>query len=142
MHSIKRVLPTLAALVFGAEKGAAKTLQDSVKGTDLKVSVLADDLAQVTHRMTQQSVTLPQGSVLVVEGTNLSVMSQSDFDANFEITGDLNAPKTTRTKTAAKTPAKAPTDEPTSEPAKSATKTLADVNKPAVETKKDDAETK
>ena len=93
---------------------------------------MADDLAQVTHTKTQQSVTLPQGSVLVVEGTNLSVMSQSDFDANFEITGDLNAPKTSRTKTAAKTPAKVPTDE----------KTLADVNKPAVETKKDDAETK
>lgn len=140
MHSIKRVLPTLAALVFGTEKGAAKTLQDSVKGTDLKVSVLADDLAQVTHTKTQQSVTLPQGSVLVVEGTNLSVMSQSDFDANFEITVDLNAPKTSRTKTAAKTPAKAPTDEPTSEPAKSTTKTLADVNKAATETK--NAETK
>ena len=131
MHSIKRVLPTLAALVFGTEKGAAKTLQDSVKGTDLKVSVLADDLAQVTHRMTQQSVTLPQGSVLVVEGTNLSVMSQSDFDANFEITGDLNAPKTTRTKTAAKAPA----NEPTSELAKSTTKTLADANKADAETK-------
>lgn len=142
MHSIKRVLPTLAALVFATEKGAAKTLQDSVKGTDLKVSVLADDLAQVTHTKTQQSVTLPQGSVLVVEGTNLSVMSQANFDASFEITGDLNAPKTSRTKTAAKTPAKAPTDEPTSELVKPATKTLADVNKPAVETKKYDAETK
>ena len=109
--------------------------KDSVKGTDLKVSVLADDLAQVTHRMTQQSVTLPQGSVLVVEGTNLSVMSQSDFDANFEITGDLNAPKTTRTKTAAKAPTKAPVAESTNEPAKSATKTLADVNKTDAETK-------
>lgn len=142
MHSIKRVLPTLAALVFGAEKGAAKTLQDSVKGTDLKVSVLADDLAQVTHAKTQQSVTLPQGSVLVVEGPTLSVLSQSDFDVGFEITGDLNVPKTTRTKTAAKTPAKAPADEPTSEPAKSATTTLADVSKTATETKKADAETK
>ena len=135
MHSIKRVLPTLAALVFGTEKGAAKTLQDSVKGTDLKVSVLADDLAQVTHTKTQQSVTLPQGSVLVVEGPTLSVLSQADFDANFEITGDLNAPKTTRTKTAAKTPAKAPVNEPTNEPAKSATKTLADVNKADTDTK-------
>ena len=142
MHSIKRVLPTLAALVFGPEKGAAKTLQDSVKGTDLRVSVLADDLAQVTHTKTQQSVTLPQGSVLVVEGTNLSVMSQSDFDAGFEITGDLNAPKTSRTKTAAKTPAKASTDGPTSELAKSATKTLADVDKATAETKKSDAEIK
>lgn len=142
MHTIKRVLPTLAALVFGTEKGAAKTLQDSVKGTDLKVSVLADDLAQVTHRMTQQSVTLPQGSVLVVEGTNLSVMSQSDFDANFEITGDLNAPKTSRTKTAAKTPAKASAGEPTSESDNSTTKTLADVDKATAETKKADAEIK
>jgi len=142
MHTIKRVLPTLAALVFSTEKGAAKTLQDSVKGTDLKVSVLADDLAQVTHTKTQQSVTLPQGSVLVLNGAVLSVMSQSDFDASFEITGDLNAPKTSRTKTAAKTPAKAPADEPTSEPAKSATTTLADVSKTATETKKADAETK
>ena len=142
MHSIKRVLPTLAALVFGTEKGAAKTLQDSVKGTDLKVSVLADDLAQVTHTKTQQSVTLPQGSVLVVEGPTLSVLSQADFDANFEITGDLNAPKTTRTKTAAKTPAKAPVNEPTNEPAKSAAP-VADVNdKTAAEAKKTDTETK
>lgn len=142
MHSIKRVLPTLAALVFSTEKGAAKTLQDSVKGTDLKVSVLADDLSQVTHTKTQQSVTLPQGSVLVVEGTNLSVMSQSDFDSNFEITGDLNAPKTSRTKTAAKAPTKAPVAESTNEPAKSAAP-VADVNdKTATEAKKTDTETK
>ena len=135
MHSIKRVLPTLAALVFGTEKGAAKTLQDSVKGTDLKVSVLADDLAQVTHTKTQQSVTLPQGSVLVVEGPTLSVLSQADFDAAFEITGDLNKPKPTKTKAPAKTVDKAPADESANEPAKSATKTLADVNKADVETK-------
>ena len=135
MHTIKRVLPTLAALVFGTEKGAAKILQDSVKGTDLKVSVLVDDLAQVTHTKTQQSVTLPQGSVLVVEGSDLSVLSQADFDAAFEITGDLSAPKTSRPKTAAKTPAKAPADEPTSEPAKPATTTLADVNKTDAGTK-------
>ena len=135
MHSIKRVLPTLAALVFGTEKGAAKTLQDSVKGTDLKVSVLADDLAQVTHTKTQQSVTLPQGSVLVVEGTTLSVLSQSDFDAAFEITGDLNAPKTSRTKAPTKAPVKAPADEPTSDSVKSATTTVADVNKTNTETK-------
>ena len=142
MHTIKRVLPTLAALVFGTGKGAAKTLQDSVKGTDLKVSVLADDLAQVTNTKTRQSVTLPQGSVLVVEGTNLSVMRQSDFDSNFEITGDPNAPKTSRTKTAAKTPAKAPADETTNEPVKSAVP-VADVNdKAAAEAKKTDTETK
>ena len=138
MHSIKRVLPTLAALVFATEKGAAKTLQDSVKGTDLKVSVLADDLAQVTHAKTQQSVTLPQGSVLVVEGTNLSVMSQSDFDAGFEITGDLNKPKPTKTKTTTKAPAA----EPSNEQAKSTSATLADVNKTAAETKNADADTK
>lgn len=138
MHTIKRILPTLAALVFGTEKGAAKTLQDSVKGTDLKVSVLADDLAQVTHTKTQQSVTLPQGSVLVVEGSDLSVLSQSDFDAAFEITGDLNKPKPNKAKVAAK----APVDEPTDEPAKSAAPVADAGDKAPAETKKADAETK
>lgn len=93
MQAIKRKLPTLSALVFGTEKNAIKALKDAVKDTDLKVHVLSDDLVQVVHSKTHQSVTLTQGSVLVVEGTKMTAMTQDAFDAEYEITSSTKAAK-------------------------------------------------
>lgn len=103
MQRIERKTNELSALIFSGEKNAVASLTDSVKGSDFKVQKINDTLVSVTHKPSKQFLTLAQGDVMVIDGTNFSVMSQEAFDAQYSVVGtNRKTTKSTSTKTEAR----------------------------------------